>query len=91
MNPQPHDAGKDIYQLALFGENELNIKAFLTKSALELFNISKTEAKGELKQLCAVLKKAVNIAKRNKLDLRSVELLAPRFEHSANEIEGLLA
>ena len=91
MNPQPHDAGKDIYQLALFGENELNIKAFLTKSALELFNVSKTEAKGELKQLCAVLKKAINIAKRNKLDLRSVELLAPRFEHSANEIEGLLA
>lgn len=41
MNPQPHDAGKDIYQLALFGENELNIKAFLTKSALELFNVDR--------------------------------------------------
>lgn len=80
MNPEPVSHASDTYQLSLFGENELTLKNFSAKNALELFGITQEESEAELGKLSKVLKGAIRVAKSAKLDPKSIETIASRFQ-----------
>ena len=73
----------DTYQLSLFGENELTLSCFTTKAALDLFGISKKECASAKPELARVMKGAVSEARKAKLDAKSIEKIAARFEDFA--------
>lgn len=80
MNPEPVSNASDVYQLSLFGENELTLKNFTTKKALELFGVTQEESEHELCKLSKVLNGAIREARSANLDSRAIETIAPRFQ-----------
>ena len=80
MNPEPLGKAPDVFQLSLFGENELNLQAFKTKRALELFGITQNACNDACQLLASVLKNAVKEARKVKLGAKSIEAIASRFE-----------
>ena len=79
MNPEPMSKASDIYQLSLFGENELTLKHFTSKNALALFGVNQNECENAITQLKTVIKGAVREARKSRLDATSIETIAPRF------------
>lgn len=79
VNPEPVSKVSDIFQLSLFGENELVLENFTTKKALDLFGITKDECEEEISKLKSVMKDAVKEACKVGLDTKSVEAIANRF------------
>ena len=80
MDPEPVNKESDVYQLSLFGEDELTLKNFITKKALELFGVTQEESEHKLGKPSKVLNGAIREARSAKLDSRTIETIAPRFQ-----------
>ena len=79
-NPEPLGKTSDVFQLSLFGENELDVQAFKTKRALELFGITQNVCDEAFGKLLAVLKNAPREARKARLDAKSIEVMSSRFD-----------
>ena len=87
MNPEPLSKVSDIYQLSLFGENDLSLKNFTSKNALDLFGVSQNECDNAIAQLKNILKGAVKEARKSRLDATSIETIAPRFGQGMDTVK----
>ena len=79
MNPEPVSAANDVFELSLFGERELDIRAFCKKQSLDLFAISKKKCEEDCDKLNEILPQAISLANKSKLDKKSIQIMESRF------------
>lgn len=69
LNPEPYqDDADDRHQLALFGDEHINVTALTSDEALDLFGISRREARDYAKTLGSVIKQAIPRARLRHID-----------------------
>lgn len=79
VNPEPSNEG-DEHELALFGSAELNLDAFLSRDALDLFGVGAKEAAAFLTCLREGLPALPRLASSHGADARSVDVMRTRVE-----------
>ncbi|WEV68810.1 type II toxin-antitoxin system HipA family toxin [Bifidobacterium sp. ESL0775] len=83
LNPEPYQGETDDrHQLALFGDEHVDVAALTSDEALDLFGISRQEARDYAKTLGSVVKQAIPRARLRHIDNRSVSVMESRFQHA---------
>lgn len=78
VNPEPLGDG-DQHQLALFGDRELDVDAFLTADALDLFGVAPAQADAFIDRLRSVTASLARAAAAHGADAASVAVMQPRM------------
>ena len=87
MNPEPYEEGiPDTHQLALLGEPDTDIDNFMDDDALALFDVPYSSAEQWLGTLRSALAQAIPRAQMRRIDRRSIDMMAGRFDHALSRL-----
>ena len=90
LNPEPwYEDAEDVHQLSLFGDPVVQVESLMTEESLNLFGVSKAEARQWCSTLYDALRtdlpKAIHV---RRLDSRSVEVMSSRFDHAIEQLSA---